>query len=148
MKNPLGTAGAIKYLSRNSFNQSLIVMNADLVTDINFSDLLSYHKNKSIATVVARKYDFSSPYAELKVKNKKILSLNEKPSYSSLINAGIYVIDYEFIKNIKKNIKIDITDVIVSNINNGKKISYYPIYEKWIDIGKPEDLERARRTSI
>ena len=144
-KTPLGTAGSIGLISKKYFKKPAIILNADLITDINFIDLIKFHiKNKNNATVVAKKYDITSPYAELIVKNKRIIQLTEKPKYSSLINAGIYVVSYDFVKNIKGNEKIDMTDLLEEKIKKKKKIGYYPIYEKWIDIGQLKDLKIAR----
>jgi dTDP-glucose pyrophosphorylase/predicted transcriptional regulator len=144
-KQPLGTIGSIGLVDKKNFKKPALVLNADLLTDINFIDLIKFHsKNKNDATVVAKKYDISSPYAELEVKNKRIVGLREKPNYSSLINAGIYVVNYGFIKSISGKNKIDMTELIDTNIKKKYKVGYYPIYEKWIDIGRLNDLKIAR----
>ena len=132
-------------MEKKYFKKPAIVLNADLITDINFIDLIKFHINsKNEATIVAKKYDISSPYAELEVKNKKIVGLREKPNYTSLINAGIYVVNYNFIKSLNGKNRVDMTDLIEKNIKKKSKVGYYPIYEKWIDIGQLKDLKIAR----
>ncbi len=145
-KIPLGTAGSIGLIPKKFLSEPLIVLNADLITDVNIQNLLYFHNNyRNDATVVAKKYEMSSPYAELTVRNNKIMNLEEKPKYSSLINTGIYVLNGKFINKITGKRKVDMTDIIKINLNKKYKIGYYPIYEKWIDIGSINDLKRARK---
>ena len=70
----------------------------------------------------------------------------EKPVHNFFINAGIYVIDDDVIKSLKKNYPIDVTDIITREILNKKNVGAFPIHEYWIDIGRKDDLDSAIKT--
>lgn len=143
-KNPLGTGGAISLLP-SKINKPIIVMNGDILTDLNFRSLIEYHQScNSFATVCCSKYTINVPYGVINQKNNEMISLIEKPSQDFFINAGIYIFDKEVLALIFKSIKMDITDILTKIINNNKKVSVFPIHEKWIDIGERKEFRLAQ----
>ena len=70
-------------------------------------------------------------------------SMKEKPSFRQLVNAGMYVISPSIFKLIKNYKSIDMPDFITLINKNKKNVIVYPIHEYWIDIGKPETLDKA-----
>ena len=103
--SPLGTIGSIGLVDEFK-NNDILVMNADVLTNIDFYDFYSNYKNHndnmSIATFNIR---INIPYAVLDTTDKKINSLIEKPSYTYYSNAGIYLIQKEMLNYIPKNQK-------------------------------------------
>ena len=140
---PLGTAGALKLLPTNLKNP-VIVINGDVLTKTNFREILKYHSdNNADITICAREHKLSSPYGVIEVQGIKFKSMIEKPSFSQLVNAGIYAVNSNVIKMIKPNQYLDMPDLIYLNQKNMKNIIVYPVHEYWIDIGKPESLNKA-----
>ena len=140
---PLGTAGALKLLP-NQFDESIIVINGDVLTKINFQDVLKYHTlNVADITICAREHILSSPYGVIEVDGISFKSMNEKPSFRQLVNAGIYVINPSMINLIEDNKYLDMPEFISRAKNNKKSVIVYPVHEYWIDIGKPETLDKA-----
>ena len=140
---PLGTAGALKLLPNNLKNP-IIVINGDVLTKTNFREILKYHSdNNADITICAREHKLSSPYGVIKVQGIKFKSMIEKPSFSQLVNAGIYVVNPNVIKKIKPNQYLDMPELINLNQKSKKNIIVYPVHEYWIDIGKPESLNKA-----
>ncbi len=140
---PLGTAGALKLLP-NQFNESLIVINGDVLTKANFQDVLKYHAlNAADITICAREHVLSSPYGVIEVDGISFKSMIEKPSFRQLVNAGIYVINPSMINLIENNKYLDMPEFISRAKNNKKSVIVYPVHEYWIDIGKPETLDKA-----
>ena len=138
---PLGTAGALKLLP-NNFNNPIIVINGDVLTKTNFREILKYHSdNNADITICAREHKLSSPYGVIEVQGIKFKSMIEKPSFSQLVNAGIYALNPNVIKMIKPNQYLDMPELINLNQKNKKNIIVYPVHEYWIDIGKPESLK-------
>ena len=90
------------------------------------------------------KYTINVPYGVINQKNNEMISLIEKPSQDFFINAGIYIFDKEVLALIFKSIKMDITDILTKIINNNKKVSVFPIHEKWIDIGERKEFRLAQ----
>ncbi len=140
---PLGTAGALKLLP-NEFDESIIVINGDVLTKTNFQDVLKYHAiNSADITICAREHILSSPYGVIEVDGISFKSMIEKPSFRQLVNAGIYVINPSMINLIEDNKYLDMPEFISRAKNNKKSVIVYPVHEYWIDIGKPETLDKA-----
>ena len=141
---PLGTAGCLSLIKKNKNNSPVIVINGDVITNVNYDDLLDYHnKSKSLITLCVADYVSSIPFGIVKVRNHKVSNIEEKPVNRHLINAGIYVINPEVVKKMKDNGKIDMTDLISLYIKKNK-VSVFPLHESWIDIGSHDDYKRAQ----
>ena len=144
-KNPLGTAGCL-YLMKNTHNNvPVIVINGDILTEINYSNLLSYHKKSSNKiTICASFYETQIPFGTLEVEDNIIKKISEKPIKKFLINAGIYVLEPEVINTIKNNEHLNMPDLINDYIVN-KQAGIFPLHEEWIDIGSHDDYEKANQ---
>ena len=145
---PLDTAGSLSLLSVDKIKDPIIVKNGDIITNVNYDELLNFHNqhNKSI-TVCASEYKVSIPFGSIKTINGVISNITEKPTIKHHINAGIYVINPDIIKNMKHNIPISMIDLLNKYIRTGNVIAY-PLYESWIDIGSPEDFKNAQKNEI
>lgn len=141
---PLGTIGSIK-LVKEWQNDDILVMNADVLTNIDFYDFYSNYKdfndNMSIATFNIR---INIPYGILDTTDKKINSLIEKPSFTYYSNAGIYLINREMLKYIPENEKFDSTELMEKLIEESKKVSHFPIRGYWLDIGNAQNYAKAQ----
>ena len=142
--SPLGTIGSIGLVD-DFKNNDILVMNADVLTNIDFYDFYSNYKNHndnmSIATFNIR---INIPYAVLDTTDKKINSLIEKPSYTYYSNAGIYLIQKEMLNYIPKNQKYDSTDLMEKLIEENKKVTHFPIRGYWLDIGNAQNYAKAQ----
>ncbi len=142
-KKPLGTIGGLHRLKVNKYKPSdiMILLNADVICDIDYEKIIDFHiKNKSDFTIVTSQKEITLKYGLLKNLNLRIDTIQEKPSLSFNINTGIYLFNPKCLKYIKKNQVLDAVKFIKLLKNNKKKIISYPIYEKWFDLGTPEDL--------
>lgn len=147
-KKPLGTAGSLSLLKKNKNSKPSLILNSDILSKINYKNLLNFHtENKFAATVVAKNYDIKIPYGELLTKNGTIVGINEKPTFSSLINAGIYVLNENIISELKSKDYLDMPDLLSNSIKMKRKIGCYPIHEEWTDIGKKEDYIAINQSS-
>ena len=140
----LGTIGALK-LIENFKNEYILVMNADLLTNVNFealfNDFLSKGGDALIATIP---YKVDIPHGVVETKAGFVTDLKEKPSYTYYSNAGIYIFKKECFEFIPESTFFDATDLIEVLLAKHKKIVNYPILDYWLDIGKPEDFEKAQ----
>ena len=143
---PLGTAGSLGLLPKKISKLPIIIMNGDLLTKINFENLLDFHsKSECPATMCVREYDFQVPYGVVDIKEQKVIDILEKPVQSFFINAGIYVLNYDLISKIDGKSYIDMPNFLKSNIKSGDNVNVFPIHEYWIDIGIMEEYERANK---
>jgi len=145
-KEPLGTAGALGLLPDNLPEQPILVMNGDLLTKIDFEHLLNYHcEQGGSATMCVREYDFQVPYGVITAKENKVLSIVEKPIHRFFINAGIYVLNTSIIRRINTGGYLDMPQMLEDEISQGTEVNLFPIYESWLDIGRPEDYMKAKK---
>lgn len=144
-KKRLGTAGSLRLLP-SDIKGPMIVMNGDLLTQVDFRRLISFHKiNNNEITICTRNYEVQVPYGVIKTEDGVVKKLEEKPVHSFSVNAGVYVIDSKFIPIIPNDEYYDMT-TFVENIMSSNPVNCFPLLEKWIDIGKESDLEHARET--
>ena len=140
-KKPLGTAGSISLMPKST-KDPLIVTNSDVISNINISNVIEFHKkNKSFATMAVRIYESNNPYGVVETKGKNIIAFKEKPIEKSYINAGLYLFNPAVIKMLKKNKKLDIPDLFKILKLKKKKIIIYPITDNWLDLGNKENYD-------
>lgn len=136
-KEPLGTAGPIQLLN---FNESLLVINGDIVTKCDFKEMLEFHeKENSIITVGVKEVEFSLPFG-IVLKDEMGYQIKEKPVYNYIITCGIYIVSPK-IKNYIDG-KIDFPALINLLTVKKEKVSIYKIKQYWNAIEKPEQLEQ------
>lgn len=140
----MGTAGALSLLDEKP-DSPVLVMNGDLLTKVNFQNLLDFHKEHSAqATMCVREYHFQIPYGVVEINGQRITSIIEKPSQRFLVNAGIYVLQPETLGLIPTDTFFDMPDLFKWLIERGLTAAAFPIREYWVDIGQMPDLEQAR----
>ena len=145
---PLGTGGALSLLSSKP-ERAFIVTNGDVIADINYSDFLEYHTaQNAAATVAVHTHEFQIPYGVVQIKGLEVESYEEKPIVSSLINAGVYALEPDVLDYIKQPIYRDMPEILDISRHLKKKVVVYPLYESWIDVGRPIDLEIANKNKF
>jgi dTDP-glucose pyrophosphorylase/predicted transcriptional regulator len=139
----MGTAGALS-LMRERLNEAFFVMNGDLLTNLNFENMMEYHlKNSSIATMGVREYDFQVPYGVVNVDGKNILGIEEKPTHHFFVSGGVYVLDNQILDLIPNNEYYDMPTLFENVIAQKMKSISFPIREYWLDIGRLEEFKKA-----
>jgi len=145
-KKFLGTAGSLSLADTKKIQSPMIVVNSDLIAKVDYNNLLNYHlKRKSDLTICAKNKIFEMPYGEIVLNDEKVKKIIEKPISNNLVNAGIYVVNGDMLKNIKKNQRTMMNDFITYLIKKNKNVLSYPIYENWIDIGNKLDFYNASK---
>lgn len=140
----LGTAGCLSLVDFKSEN--IVVINGDVLTKVNFQGLLDFHfDSKSAATMCVREYNYTIPYGVVKAQEGRIISIEEKPSSSVFVNAGVYVLKKTVLDIIPKDQYFDMPSLF-KKVNEMTETSamVYPIHEYWMDIGQKEDFMKAQ----
>jgi len=139
----MGTAGALS-LMRDILNEPFFVMNADILTNVNFEHLHNHHtQHEAIATMCIREYEFQVPYGVVNLDEAQITSIFEKPIHTFNVSAGIYMLNPEILSIIPNHTFYDMPTLFETLIEEKKKILSFPIREYWLDIGRAEEYERA-----
>ena len=140
----LGTIGSIKFVKR-FYNDTILVMNSDLFTNIDYEDFyLHFKQNDAEMSVAAVPYDVSIPYGILDLEGRNVKGLLEKPKYNYYANAGIYLIKKSVLTEIPDDTFFNATDLIEKLISEKKKVVRYPLNGTWIDIGNPQEYQKAQ----
>ncbi len=144
-KTPMGTAGALGLLPHEKINTPIIMMNGDLLSKVNFTDLLSYHNDTpGEITMCISEYELQVPYGVINIDKEKLIGIDEKPSQKFFINAGIYVVEPSVIYRIKDNEYLDMPTLLDQMIENKVEINVFPIHEYWLDVGRIDDFNKAK----
>ncbi|MEK4885938.1 nucleotidyltransferase family protein [Bacillus sp. FSL W8-0223] len=139
----LGTAGALSLFTEKP-TKPIIVMNGDILTKINFQQLLQFHEeSESMATMCVREYQLQIPYGVVRTEGTRLCSIEEKPIERHFVNAGIYVLNPEVLNYIPENQYFDMPSLFELLIKRQEKTNVFPIREYWLDIGKIPDFEKA-----
>lgn len=139
----LGTIGSIKFV-KAFYNDSVLVMNSDLFTNINYEEFfLHFMEHDAEMSVAAVPYTVSVPYGIFELEGREIHGLIEKPTYNYYANAGIYLIKRRALDEIPSDTFFNATDLIEKLITERKKVIRYPLNGTWIDIGNPQDYQKA-----
>lgn len=139
----LGTIGSIKFV-KEFYNDTVLVMNSDLFTNINYEDFyLHFKEHDAEMSVAAVPYTVSVPYGIFDLDGRNIQGLIEKPTYNYYANAGIYLIKRRVLDEIPDDTFFNATDLIEKLIAEGKKVIRFPLNGTWIDIGNPQEYQKA-----
>lgn len=139
----LGTIGSIKFVP-HFFNDAVLVMNSDLFTNIDYEDFyLHFLQHDAEMSVAAIPYNVSIPYGILDLDGRNIQGLLEKPKYTYYANAGIYLIKRSALDEIPDDTFFNATDLVEKLISEGKSVIRYPLNGTWIDIGNPQEYQKA-----
>lgn len=140
----LGTMGSIKFVD-SFYNDTILVMNSDLFTDIDYENFyLHFKQHDADMSVAAVPYTVSIPYGIMDLEGRYIKGLIEKPRYNYYANAGIYLIKKEVLNVIPDGEFYNATDLIDDLIKMNKKVVRFPINGTWIDIGNPQEYQKAQ----
>lgn len=140
----LGTAGALSLL-KDRPTGPFVVMNGDLLTKVAIDEMVRFHRHeRNVMTVALRREKFPIPYGVAEVQGTRILRLVEKPEHTHFINTGVYVMEPYVLDRVPSDTYYDMTTLIGDLLANDLRVGSFPVYEYWLDIGTPSQLEKAR----
>jgi NDP-sugar pyrophosphorylase family protein len=142
---PLGTVGPLRLI--DGLEGDFIVMNADLLTDLDFSSIWEFHKERgAIATVATYQ---KSTKLELGVLESdadgRILSFKEKPTLVHNVSMGIYVFSQRVLEYIPPATHFGFDALMLALLAKGERVQAFAFNGRWLDIGVPADYERAQQ---
>jgi dTDP-glucose pyrophosphorylase len=140
----LGTAGALSMLP--SLPQApILMMNADILTGLDPGAFIDAHvQHGALATVGVREFVTQIPYGVVRIEGANVQSIDEKPELRHSVSAGIYALSPELLVYVSQGEPLDMPTLLTRVIGKGHAVRAHRIEEFWIDVGKLDDLERAR----
>jgi len=141
-KKPLGTAGSLLQIKKK-ISKKFMIINGDTIFDINFDEFKKNKIKKDEIFMALSKSNYKSPGARLynlAIRKKRVIFKKN----SKLINAGIYLVNRDFLKNIKPS-TFSLENEIIFKLINQKKAKGKIYNNFFLDIGTPKTLKLARK---
>lgn len=139
----LGTAGGLALMPEPE--STLLVVNGDILTEMDFRVMQSFHReHRAALTIAVRQYEVQVPYGVVESEGVHVSRLVEKPVHKFFVNAGIYLLEPDVHRLIPKGIHFDMTDLIREAMERGMTVVSFPIWEYWRDIGQHQDYIQAQ----
>jgi NDP-sugar pyrophosphorylase family protein len=142
-EQPLGTAGPIASIT--NLNETFLVMNGDLLTTIDYSTMLKYHREReALATIACYQRDVKIDLGVIDMDSDNWVSnYIEKPTYHYTVSMGIYIFEPAILNYIPSNQRLDLPQLVLNLIKAEKKVNVFNFNGYWLDIGRHDDYERA-----
>lgn len=143
---PLGTAGALSLIQPRP-ESAFVVTNGDVLTDIDYRELIEFRERHNAHGVMAvRMYEWTNPYGVVQMEGVNITGFAEKPVSRSHINAGVYAFSPAALEHLVQDRHCDMPTLFDRLREAKHRTVAYPMHEPWLDVGRPDDLERANAT--
>jgi NDP-sugar pyrophosphorylase family protein len=140
---PLGTAGPLG--SIDGLDETFLVMNGDILTDLDFGAVVKEHRrHEAILTVAAYKRTVKIDFGVLETDGALVRDYIEKPQLDYIVSMGIYVMEPRVRDHIKAGEYLDVPDLVRVLLAKGERIAAYTFDGRWLDIGRPDDFAEAQ----
>ena len=142
-EEPLGTVGPLTLIP--DLDETFIMMNGDVLTDLDYEDLIAHHKNSgAVATIATYERKVKIDFGVIETDEKGLLNdYIEKPEFDYRVSMGVYVFEPEVLKYLKKGARLDFPDLVKILMADNRPVISYPFAGYWLDMGRPDDYERA-----
>ncbi len=141
--SPLGTAGPLALI--DGLDETFLVMNADVLTNLDYRELIGFHKNhKALATIGAYQRKVTIDLGVI-INNgdHRVQDYVEKPTTTHLVSMGVYIFEPGVLQFIKAQDYLDFPDLVKILLKKEKQVNYYPFKGYWLDIGRHDDYQKA-----
>lgn len=141
---PLGTAGPLTLVDGLG-EETFLVMNGDILTTLDYADLVRHHKaHGAVATIAMYTRQVKIDFGVLETdEHGRLRDIIEKPTKEYSVSMGIYVFEPHVLKYLKHNERRDFPDLVKDLLAAGEHVAVYPFSGYWLDIGRPDDFARA-----
>lgn len=142
-ETPLGTAGPIAMVP--DLNETFLVMNGDLLTTLDYSEMWRYHRERgAIATLATYQRDVKIDLGVLEFDaDNWVTNYIEKPTFHYSVSTGIYIFEPAVLNYIQPGQRLDLPELVLRLLQQGQKVSSYRYSGYWLDIGRPDDYQEA-----
>lgn len=141
---PTGTAGSLGMIP--DLNETFLVMNGDILTSMDYSKLIAYHKDKGgILTIGMHRKQIKIDLGVIETgEDNAVTGYTEKPVKEYRVSMGVYVYEPAVLKYIEPGTYLDFPTLVLRLLDQGEKVVGYLCDDYWLDIGRQEDYLRAQ----
>ena len=120
------------------------VVNGDVLTSLDYLAMAESHVlSDSMSSVAVNRYSEQIQYGVLTIERGRVKQFEEKPLVKFFANSGIYMLNPQILRSLSVGEYLDMPSLLDEQIESGAVVSAFPLHEYWIDIGRPQELERA-----
>jgi NDP-sugar pyrophosphorylase family protein len=139
---PQGTAGALRSVS--GLDETFIAMNGDILTSLDYNELVSFHREQGAAlTIATHAKEVSIDLGVIESSERRVTGYHEKPTLDYDVSMGIYVYEPRALKYLRKSGPCQFPELVVRLLEAGEHVAAYKSDADWYDIGTIEEYERA-----
>jgi mannose-1-phosphate guanylyltransferase len=142
-ESPLGTLGPLLHL-RDELPEHFVVMNGDILTDLDYADLLNQHRaGGSTLTVATYGRQVKIDFGVLTTESGRIVDFAEKPTIDYRVSMGVYAMSASALRPYTPGLPLGFDELVLDMLASGSGPAEYAFDGNWLDIGRPDDYDRA-----
>ena len=139
---PLGTAGALRLVP--DLDGTFIAMNGDILTTLDYAELLAHHqRNGAALTVAAHAQTVDIDLGVIETEGEQVQGFREKPRLDYEVSMGIYVYDERALEHVPASGAFQFPDLVQALLDAGERVAVFRNDAEWYDIGTPDEHRRA-----
>jgi len=144
-ESPLGTIGPVlKILDK--LPEDFVLMNGDVLTDLDFADMLRYHWcSRASLTVATCAREHKVDFGVLDITDRYITNFTEKPTLNYSVSMGVYVVSRRLLERYSAGLPFGFDELVLDLLDRGTPPQSYNFKGYWLDIGRPDDYDRANQ---
>lgn len=144
-ERPLSTVGPLFGL-KDTLPEDFLVMNGDILTDLDYADLLATHRTSGAGLTLAtfervHRVDFGV----LDVDAGRVVGFREKPALRYPVSMGVYAMSRRTLAPYPAGLSMGFDQLVLDLLAAGEQPATYPFDGFWLDIGRPEDYDEANQ---
>ena len=145
---PTGTAGSLAAV--DGLDETFLVMNGDLLTNLDFRELVRFHRAQgALLTIATQRRHVKIDLGVLEYDaQSRITGYFEKPEHAYDVSMGVYVYEPEVLRYIERGKYLDFPDLVLRLVAHKQRVCAYPTDCLWLDIGRPDDYARAQQLFV
>ncbi|MGI8335391.1 sugar phosphate nucleotidyltransferase [Actinomadura scrupuli] len=140
--SPLGTIGPL--LTMPDLPPEFLVMNGDILTDLDYADLLGTHRaSGGPLTVATYRREVRIDFGVLTTREGEVVEFSEKPTLDYRVSMGVYGLSRKVLARYTPGLPLGFDELVVDLLADGSAPREYRFDGYWLDIGRPDDYDRA-----
>jgi NDP-mannose synthase len=140
---PLGTIGPVLRIL-DQLPEDFLIMNGDVLTDIDYSDLMSQHQKAGAGlTVATYERQVRIDFGVLTSQNGKVVGFREKPTIDYEVSMGVYACSRHNLTRYTPGLPFGFDELVLDMLARGTPPHSYAFHGYWFDIGRPDDYDHV-----
>ncbi|MEU7473919.1 sugar phosphate nucleotidyltransferase [Streptomyces sp. NPDC044984] len=140
---PRGTIGPVLGIL-DRLPEHFLVMNGDILTDLDYADVLAHHQRGGAPLTVATcTREVRIDFGVLTTAGDRVVHFVEKPTVDYRVSMGVYGLSRTTLETYPSHMPFGFDDLVLDLLARGVQPAEYPFDGYWLDIGRPDDYDRA-----